>query len=72
MNLSLDANIDYSFNPPNATLTITDASTDSQIIIESLWHHDDFEEIESQLEKIASQIREFRMKNFPESENIDE
>lgn len=33
---------------------------------------DQLEDLESELENIAFQIREFRMKNFPESESIEE
>ena len=33
---------------------------------------DQLEDLESELEQIAYQIRDFRMKNFPESEDIDD
>lgn len=32
---------------------------------------EEIENIESELEKIAFQIREFRIKNFPETDNIN-
>lgn len=36
--------------------------------ISGRFNRDDLENLESELQKIAYQIRDFRMKNFPESE----
>ena len=35
-------------------------------------NRDELEDLESHIESIAFAIRDFRMKNFPESESIDE
>ena len=40
--------------------------------ISGRFNRDELEDLESCLASIGAQIRDFRMKNFPESENIDE
>jgi len=67
MTIWLEATIDYSDN----TCKILIQGEGSEHISYREMFASDLEDLESQLQSIASQIRDFRIKNFPESENID-
>lgn len=68
MTMWLEATIDYSDN--TADIVIEDECC-PRLKFSSL-NSSDLEDLESELQKIAFQIRDFRMKNFPESESINE
>lgn len=54
-----------------ATITYKDGTTEfsNHFFVDNV---SELEDLESELEQIAYQIRDFRMKNFPESKEIEE
>ncbi len=55
----------------NTCMVAIHAHPGSSPLILSDLNTDELEDLESELETIASQIRDFRMKNFPESTEIE-
>jgi hypothetical protein len=67
MTIWLEATIDYSCKEGKIVIN---GEGCEKLTLEAMYASD-LEELESELETIASQIREFRMKNFPESDTIE-
>jgi predicted RNA-binding protein with PIN domain len=67
MTMWLEATIDYSEN----TAKILIQGEGSEFLSYRELYSSDLEDLESELEQIAYQIRDFRMKNFPESTEIE-
>jgi len=68
MTIWLEATMDYSDNTANIKIE----GEGSTHFYSSNLNASDLEDLESELEQIAFQIRDFRMKNFPESQEIEE